>query len=50
MWEQEINEETENNVKNGKPDGREFGGSLSTGSINRDGFIYNRIYKVNCQK
>lgn len=40
-WEQEINSETENNVKGGKPDGREFGGPLSAGIIDRDDFIIN---------
>ncbi len=40
-WEQEINAETENNVKNGNPDGREFGGSLSTKTIDRGSFIIN---------
>lgn len=45
-WEQEINEETENNVKNGTPDGREFRGSLSAGAIDINGFMIN-IYEYN---
>lgn len=40
-WEEEINETTENNVKNGNPTGREFGGFLSSGIIDRGIFTIN---------
>lgn len=45
-WEQEINEETENNMKNSIPDGREFGGPLSAGTIDRNDFVIN-TYEYN---
>jgi len=40
-WEQEVAAEKESNVKAGNPDGREFGGSLISDKIDRNGFVIN---------
>ena len=40
-WEQEVGVEKENNVKNGKPDGREIFGSVSASVINNNGIMIN---------
>lgn len=40
-WAQEVSAQTENNVKNGKPDGREISGSVSTATINSNGVVIN---------
>lgn len=40
-WAQEVSAQIENNVKNGKPDGREISGKVSATTISSDGIVIN---------